>query len=130
MPDREKVIKGLECCQYSSKSHCDGCPYLYEGMCGINGCTSDLAIETLALMKEQEADIKNLNETIANLLQKITEMKMIYGDCEYVGELVRCKDCQFHYAGENEADAWDRCRLHSINTESDNYCSWAVKNGK
>ena len=43
-------------------------------------------------------------------------------------EIVRCKDCQFHYAGENEVDAWDRCRLHSINTEPNNYCSWAVAN--
>lgn len=46
------------------------------------------------------------------------------------GELVRCRDCQFHYVGENEVDAWDRCRLHSINTEPDNYCSWAVVRGK
>ena len=43
-------------------------------------------------------------------------------------ELVRCKDCQFHYDGENKVDVWDTCRLHSINTEPDNYCSWAVTN--
>ena len=47
-----------------------------------------------------------------------------------IQELIRCKDCQFNYVGENEVDAWDRCRLHSINTEPDNYCSWAVVRGK
>ena len=41
-------------------------------------------------------------------------------------EVVRCKDCQFHYSGENVVDAWNRCRLHSINTEDENYCSWGV----
>ena len=55
------------------------------------------------------------------------------GDSDYQwndnhGELIRCNNCQFHNAGENEVDAWDRCRLHSINTEPDNYCSWSVKN--
>ena len=72
-------------------------------ICKEDGCDFvDLTFETaeqiLALLKEQEADIKNLNGTITNLLPKITEMKMIYGDCEYVGELVRCKDCK-HWVG-------------------------------
>jgi hypothetical protein len=44
--------------------------------------------------------------------------------------VARCMDCQFHYEGENEVDAWDRCRLHSINTDFDNYCSWAVRKGE
>ena len=55
MPDMEKVIEGLMCCQYSSKSHCDGCPYCYEGLCETNDCTADLASDALALLKEQEA---------------------------------------------------------------------------
>ena len=55
MIDREKVLKGLECCQYSSKSHCDECPYCYEGLCETNDCTADLASDVLALLKEQEA---------------------------------------------------------------------------
>lgn len=40
--------------------------------------------------------------------------------------VVRCKDRKFHDAGENEVDAWDRCKSHRINTAEDNYCSWAV----
>lgn len=55
MPDREKVIKWLECCQYSSKAHCDGCPYVYDGLCSTNACTADLASDAIALFKKQEA---------------------------------------------------------------------------
>lgn len=55
MTDREKVVKGLECCRYSLKSHCDECPYIYEGLCSTNDCTADLASEAFAMLKEQEA---------------------------------------------------------------------------
>ena len=41
--------------------------------------------------------------------------------------VVRCKDCQFYNEGQNEVDAWMRCRLHSMNTSLDEFCSWAVK---
>lgn len=50
--EREKVLEGLECCQ--SKSHCEECPYIYEGLCSIGTCTADLASDALALLKEQE----------------------------------------------------------------------------
>lgn len=54
MTDLEKAVKGLECCQYSSKSHCDECPYIYESLCSTNDCTADLASDALELLKEQE----------------------------------------------------------------------------
>lgn len=53
MPDREKVIKGLECCIKESDSlysnPCKGCPY--EG----KECIDRLKADALALLKEQEA---------------------------------------------------------------------------
>ena len=52
MINKEKVLKGLECCLHSSKSHCDECPYIYESLCNINYCTADLASDALALLKE------------------------------------------------------------------------------
>ena len=82
MPDMGKVIKEYE--EFVDK---------YECFSSSDDYVLEMHKAVLALLKDQEADIKNLNETIANLLQRITEMKMIYGDCEYVGELVRCKDC-------------------------------------
>ena len=84
MLDREKVKAELD----EIVEQCRGMDYI-----GFSTITEHCQ-NILALLKEQETDIKNLNETIMNLLQKITEMKMIYGDCEYVGELVRCKDCK------------------------------------
>ena len=80
MPDKEKVIKGLEMCQYSSKLHCDGCPYCYEGLCETNDCTADLASDALSLLKKQEA----------------VEPKQVdlYGKEEWYGFVCRCPDCK------------------------------------
>lgn len=56
MIDREKVIKGLICCQYSSRSYCDECPYCYAGLCETNDCTADLASDVLDLLQEEESE--------------------------------------------------------------------------
>lgn len=58
MFDRERIVKGFECCRYSLKSHCDECPYIYEGLCSINDCTADLASEAFAMLKEQKEERK------------------------------------------------------------------------
>lgn len=59
MTDREKVVKGLECC--SIKQNCMDCPWA-----GI-GCNDRLHMAVLELLKEQEARIIELehNLTIA-----------------------------------------------------------------
>ena len=48
MPDREKVIKGLEVCFDSSKE-CNGCPYITTPY-----CRTTLRNEVNAMLKEQE----------------------------------------------------------------------------
>lgn len=48
MPDREKVMKGLECCSRGCKF---GCPYADEES---STCESVLAADALELLKEQE----------------------------------------------------------------------------
>ena len=54
MPDKRKVIRGLECC--GTKDHChfgeDGCPYYFPE--NPDDCTSRLARAALALLREQE----------------------------------------------------------------------------
>ena len=64
MPDREKVIKGLEHC--SNKSFCnDSCPYssiLRDPNFGIDECMTQLAHDALELLKEQEARVMTLEE--------------------------------------------------------------------
>ena len=57
MHDREKVIKGLKCCcEHIEGMNCDHCPYDEEQteIGQINQCTSALAYDALALLKEQD----------------------------------------------------------------------------
>ena len=124
MPDREKVIKGLH----------DARRYLEDKEWSDRGASPhiDSINDALALLKEQEADIKNLNETIMNLLQKITEMKMIYGDCEYVGELVRCKDCKHCYFASNRIPCEQTltCEKHGMDITPDWFCADGEREGR
>lgn len=58
MPDRENVMRGLECCcTHIVGMSCGNCPYEIEQREdeGISDCTSVLAYDALALLKEQEA---------------------------------------------------------------------------
>ena len=54
MTDREKVLKGLECCAATNSDECRKCPYSDE--CWIDSLygISHLAGDALALLKEQE----------------------------------------------------------------------------
>lgn len=56
--DREKVMRGLECCcTHIVGMSCGNCPYEIEQREdeGISDCTSVLAYDALAMLKEQEA---------------------------------------------------------------------------
>lgn len=61
MTDREKVIKGLECCNaYDYK--CNDCPYQDDGG-AEDGCYSDeLKAEAFALLKAQEPRLVEPND--------------------------------------------------------------------
>ena len=70
MTDREKVIKGLECCQKKVCIYDDTlkeCPY-WE-LCGrhedaFEDCTKVLAKDALALLKAREARVMTLDEAL------------------------------------------------------------------
>ena len=64
MPDREKVINGLKSC---SEVDCTECQYGKEGH-GHCDCIERLCVDTLALVKEQEEEIKEKNARIWQLL--------------------------------------------------------------
>lgn len=62
MNDREKIIKGLECCAMMSGDACQKCPY--ENECWDTNLPvgmSHLAANALALLQEQEKEIKALH---------------------------------------------------------------------
>ena len=48
--DREKVIKALECEEYSEYARCNQCPYVK-----FHKCKTLLMRDAIALLKEQEA---------------------------------------------------------------------------
>ena len=63
MTDREKVIKGLECCQKSGACfNVKGptCPYYIK-----TGCADQLIEDAYALLKEQEQQINQLEHDLA-----------------------------------------------------------------
>lgn len=67
--DREKVLKGLERCKLYNKVNCDKCPYDYNGRGdGKSECTAELASDAIALLKEQDAEIREKNQRIWELL--------------------------------------------------------------
>ena len=68
MPDREKVIKALECCASMNGSACRECPYsseCVEGEATYQTGTAHLAADALALLKEQEPRVMTLEEVKA-----------------------------------------------------------------
>ena len=60
--DREKVIKGLECCSVDDCSSMS-CPY---GIENANNCLERLTKDALKLLKEQEAVVKQWTKEIAD----------------------------------------------------------------
>lgn len=63
MADREKVIKGLECCAVGAE--CDHCPYSMLNKTGYEGCYQmhvDALALVLALLKAQEPRVMTLEE--------------------------------------------------------------------
>ena len=59
MPDREKVLKGLELCTDISGRLCVSCPYYTD-----TDCPEQLCADALALLKEQEERIGMLTDQI------------------------------------------------------------------
>lgn len=59
MADREKVIKGLECC--GDTMNCNECPYDSE----MGGCFRNLKADALNLLKEQKKQIEWLEYSVS-----------------------------------------------------------------
>ena len=79
MPDREKVIKGLSCIK-GDLVFCVDCAYSDgNGDCTFS-CKACCADDAIALLKEQEARIEQLN-------------RFVNGFSREAVPVVRCKDC-------------------------------------
>ena len=83
MPDREKVLNGLEACR---KTDCINCPYsaLEKEVCLIKYLLTD----ALALLKEQEEREKAICKEICNFIRGSCSTDT-YSDKEYVCHVVQ-----------------------------------------
>lgn len=78
MPDREKVIKGLENCLHY-KGHCLDCPY------NSPNCQNDVLNDALALLQEQKAEP----------LSHMTDDSDLYFTCGKCGHIIWSESYKF-----------------------------------
>lgn len=111
MPDREKVIRGLECCMKwtgepnTATCHCSDCSYTNMDILGER-CLIDLINDALDLLNEQEEQ-----KFLVDSDGKITPLPVI----------VRCKDC-------DNKECWGRagdvvCGIDGTPHRPDWYCA-------
>lgn len=79
MPDREKIIRGLECL-ITNEVDCDGCPY-NEGE--NSSCLRNIAKDALELLKEQKPETTDYIWTCpycdGQLIIKAKKVNKVYG---------------------------------------------------
>lgn len=64
MIEREKVMRGLECCMRENNTNmCGDCPY-HDSSETRFGCMRSAMRDALALLKEQELEIKGLRKLV------------------------------------------------------------------
>lgn len=96
MPDREKVINGLECHLGNDKNHydCDNCQY---GPMN-NECDAKLVADTLALLKAQEPKLVHVTADINH--RKI-------GECPNCGKMINSGDYPNYCGRCGQAVKWE-----------------------
>ena len=114
MPDREKVIKGLECCMKwtgepnTATCHCSDCSYTNMDILGQR-CLIDLINDALALLKEQKEQ-----KFFVHSDGKITPLP----------DVVQCKDCIHWDKGHTEeCDNLGSICFHNGWCEPDWFCA-------
>ena len=89
MPDREKVIKGLECCiiEGDAEEVCPNCPYVDKHPFE---CTTQLMMDALALLREHEPKWIDYEDTFTGEKFKVP----LCWDCEsLLGDALYCPRC-------------------------------------
>lgn len=105
MIDREKVIKGLECCASMDGSVCRECPYSSECVTGeatYQTGTAHLAADAISILKEQESVIEALKSDLNETLSVLGEQP----------DIVRCKDCKYCEYPNAEKEWCKKGHLH------------------
>jgi hypothetical protein len=102
MPDREKVIEGVEHCFHGQE--CCGdieCPYYIDHLsdCCLEYCQENLKADVLALLKKQQEKVNRVDTTKVKTVQRIaksedngTYFTMIWYECEECGHKINGDD--------------------------------------
>ena len=69
--DKEKIIKGLECCKTSTPIDCRKCPYKNQTTPEYVGCCNLLVADALALINEFTETVKNTANEIIDEVARI-----------------------------------------------------------
>ena len=76
MIDREKVIKGLECC--SEKQNCKECPFF----CFNAKCQDDMNRDALSLLNEYDTQVQYRDDHIAEYEKEIKRLNKLLKEQE------------------------------------------------
>ena len=106
MPDREKVIKGLECHAKGAKGCLFDCPYGNE-----NGCQLLLCSDALALLKKQDEIIKELQNAYGYLQDQFfdTQDKLLKEQEAIEPRVSTAEQRCGHCNKVIEMDGWQSC---------------------
>ena len=130
MMDREKVIKGLECCQIGAIGCQTDCPYSLEDSCKIK-----LHRDAIALLNEQQEQIDRLleeNASNAEMTEGLKELLKEQGKkynqlAEWAeGHIVFCKDCK-HWDVYDDCPTVGYCDELELNKRDCWFCADGVR---
>lgn len=124
MTDREKVIRGLECCERPYEKKCDACPYIFHAPDSME-CTAYLCKDALELLTEQEAVVGDRDELLKalreahkaclNAMQMLAEQETEYkpdGPDFTDGRMYtrwKCTSCQYFVCTEKGTPGMKYC---------------------
>ena len=106
MPDREKVLKGLE--YHLSSDDCRSCVY-WDGVKSGRPC--EVMEDALTLLKEQQAEIDEISDEYLDLGKEMAKQP----------EIVRCKDCKYYNSKPDSHG--DRCDKIHWSRNDDWFCA-------
>ena len=115
MPDRDEIMKALEKCSGTScrtgVGCTEDCPYFF----GWLSVPCNLRADTLALLKEQEAEIDEISDEYLDLGKEMAKQPKI----------VRCKDCKHWYFADNRipSEQENVCGRNGIVVSPDWFCA-------
>ena len=98
MIDREKVIKGLEHCT-NGRNGCFECPYSEDGFSATIYCKLQVDRDALKLLKEQQEQIKNRDESLEKAQEEIKWLRGMLKEQERIIKLYEKAEPFLHSHG-------------------------------